>query len=92
MVGRDARAVEDIRLFLLPGVLHCAGGPGPDQFDKIAPIVDWVEKGTAPSTLIVQKAAAGAQPARSRPVCAYPAKAVYKGAGSTGEAANFACK
>jgi feruloyl esterase len=46
----------------------------------------------APSTLVVRKAAAAEQPARSRPVCAYPAKAVYKGAGNTDEAANFTCK
>jgi hypothetical protein len=92
VVSRDGRAAEDVRLFLLPGVLHCAGGPGPDQFDKIAPIVDWIENGAAPSTFVVKKAAAGQQPARSRPACAYPAKAVYKGDGSTDDAANFVCK
>ncbi|HEX9366478.1 MAG TPA: tannase/feruloyl esterase family alpha/beta hydrolase, partial [Vicinamibacterales bacterium] len=92
VMARDARAGEDVRLFLLPGMLHCAGGPGPDQFDKIAPIVDWVENGAAPSTIIVRKAAAGGQPARSRPVCAYPANAVFKGVGSTDDAAAFICK
>jgi feruloyl esterase len=92
VVARDPQAAEDVRLFLLPGVLHCAGGPGPAQFDQIASIVDWVEKGAAPSTLVVRKAAAGDQPARSRPVCAYPAKAVYKGTGGTDDAANFVCR
>ncbi len=92
VVARDPQAREDVRLFLLPGVLHCGGGPGPGQFDQFTPIVDWVEKGMAPSTLVVRKAAAAEQPARSRPVCAYPAKAVYKGAGNTDEAANFTCK
>jgi feruloyl esterase len=92
VLARDPQAADYARLFLLPGVLHCAGGPGPDQFDKIAPIVDWVEKGIAPSSLVVRKAAAGDIPARSRPVCAYPAKATYSGAGSTDDAANFTCK
>lgn len=92
VLGRDPRAAEDVRLFLLPGVVHCTGGPGPDQFDKIDPIVEWVEHGTAPSTIIVTKGADGEQPARTRPVCAYPAKAVYKGAGSTEDATNFTCQ
>ncbi|HVD94194.1 MAG TPA: tannase/feruloyl esterase family alpha/beta hydrolase [Vicinamibacterales bacterium] len=92
VMERDPRAAADVRLFMLPGVLHCAGGPGPDQFDKIDPIVEWVEHGTAPSTIVVTKAAAADQTARSRPVCAYPAKAVYKGAGSTDDANNYSCK
>jgi feruloyl esterase len=92
VVTRDPQAAEDVRLFLLPGVLHCGGGPGPGQFDPLTAIVDWIEKGTAPSSLVVRKAAAGDQPARSRPVCAYPAKAAYKGAGSTDDAANFVCR
>jgi hypothetical protein len=92
VVARDPRAADDVRLFLLPGVLHCAGGPGPSQFDQITPIVDWVEKGTVPGSLVVRRPAAGEQPARSRPVCPYPAKAAYKGSGSTDDAANFICK
>jgi tannase/feruloyl esterase len=92
VVARDPRAAEDVRLFLLPGVLHCGGGPGPGQFDPIASMIDWVENGAAPTTFVVRKAAAGDQPARSRPVCAFPAKAVYRGAGSTDDAANFVCR
>lgn len=92
VMARDPQAADYARLFLLPGVLHCAGGPGPDQFDKIAPIVDWLEKGIAPSSLVVRKAAAGGVPARSRPVCAFPAQATYTGSGSTDDAANFVCK
>ncbi|HMC77484.1 MAG TPA: tannase/feruloyl esterase family alpha/beta hydrolase [Vicinamibacterales bacterium] len=92
VVARDPRAVDDVRLFLLPGVLHCGGGPGPGPFDPVAPLVDWVEKGIAPSELVARKAATPTQPARSRPVCAYPAKASYKGTGSTDDAANFICK
>jgi hypothetical protein len=92
VVGRDPRAADDVRLFLLPGVLHCGGGPGPSQFDQFTPIVDWVESGPPPATLLATKPAAGDQPARSRPLCPYPAKAAYKGSGSTDEAANFTCR
>jgi Tannase and feruloyl esterase len=92
VVARDASAADDVRLFLLPGVLHCAGGPGPSQFDQLTPIVEWVENGTVPATLVARKPAAGDQPARSRPLCPYPAKAAYKGSGSTDDAANFVCK
>jgi feruloyl esterase len=72
--------------------MHCAGGPGPSQFDQLTPIVEWVENGSVPATLIARKPAAGDQPARSRPLCPYPAKAAYKGSGSTDDAANFLCK
>jgi tannase/feruloyl esterase len=92
VVTRDPRAADDVRLFLLPGALHCAGGTGPSQFDPIEPIVNWVEKGAVPASMIVRKPAAGDQPARSRPVCPYPAKAADKGTGSTDDAANFVCK
>jgi Tannase and feruloyl esterase len=92
VVGRDPRAADDVRLFLFPGVLHCGGGPGPGQFDPFTPIVDWVESGTVPATLLATKPAAGDQPARSRPLCPYPAKATYKGSGSPDDAANFVCR
>ena len=92
VMQRDPRAADDVRLFVLPGVLHCAGGPGPDQFDKIDPIVEWVEQGSAPSTIVVRKEAAADQQARSRVVCAYPARSVYKGSGSPDDAASYTCK
>jgi feruloyl esterase len=89
VVGRDATAANDVRLFLLPGVLHCQGGPGPDQFDRISAMVDWVENGRAPSQLI---ATTRGTPPRTRPLCMYPQVAVYKGSGSTDDAANFSCR
>jgi feruloyl esterase len=92
VMQRDPRAAEDVRLFMLPGVLHCAGGPGPDRFDKLDPIVEWVEHGTVPATIVVTKDAAADQGARSRPVCAYPARATFTGSGSTDDAKNFSCK
>ncbi len=73
------------RLFMFPGMEHCGGGPGPNQFDRMRLITDWVEQGAAPDAIIA------ARPGRTRPVCAYPRVAKYSGAGSTDDAANFAC-
>jgi hypothetical protein len=78
------------RLFMVPGMLHCGDGPGPNQFDTLPFLSDWVEKGSAPDSIRATKAADG-KVSRSRPLCAYPQVARYKGAGSTDDAANFAC-
>jgi len=77
------------RLYLIPGMNHCGGGTSLDQFDALSAIVDWVEKGDAPSSLT---ATGQAFPERSRPLCAFPAHAIYKGSGSIEDAANFECK
>ena len=78
------------RLFLAPGVGHCGGGPAAlDTFDALTAIVDWVEKGTAPASL---NATGRAFPGRSRPLCAYPQHAHYKGSGNPEDAANFECR
>jgi feruloyl esterase len=79
-------------MFMMPGVLHCAGGPGPDSVDWAAAIDAWVEKGTAPDRLIAEKKTAQGAVTRSRPLCAYPQRAVYNGSGSPDDAANFACR
>jgi hypothetical protein len=77
------------RLFLSPGMGHCAGGPALDSFDALSAIVRWVEAGVAPESL----AATGrAFPGRSRPLCAYPLHAHYKGSGNPDVAANFECR
>jgi pimeloyl-ACP methyl ester carboxylesterase len=88
---RDPKADEFVRMFLMPGVLHCAGGPGPDNADWAAAIDSWVESGKAPERIIAQKGA-GANVTRTRPLCAYPQHAVYTGTGSTDQAENFVCK
>jgi tannase/feruloyl esterase len=80
------------RLYLLPGVEHCNGGSGPSRVDWLTAITDWVEKGKAPTRLVSSKMGAAGQPVRTRPVCPYPQRAVYKGSGSTDEEQNFACK
>jgi len=96
-----------VRLFLVPGMAHCAQGPGPDSFGQntVAPappqhsiskaLEDWVENGTPPDRVIATKYKSGADPAsgaaRTRPLCPYPQVTRYSGSGSTDDAANFAC-
>jgi feruloyl esterase len=78
------------RLFLVPGMAHCGGGElALDSFDLLAAVVDWVEKGVAPDSVI---ATGKAFPGRSRPLCAYPTHAHYKGQGDTEDARNFECR
>jgi hypothetical protein len=90
--SRDADARTFARLFLLPGVLHCAGGAGPDDVDWTTAIADWVEHGKAPDQVIASKRGPGGAATRTRPVCMYPQHAEYKGTGSSDEAGNFVCK
>ncbi len=78
------------RFFMAPGMGHCAGGPGPNQFDAIGALEQWVEKGIAPDTLTASHSANG-KVDRTRPLCQYPFVARYKGTGSSDEAANFSC-
>jgi feruloyl esterase len=79
------------RLFLAPGVNHCGGGPGPDQFDAVGALEGWVERGVAPESIIASHLTHGTVD-RTRPLCAYPRVAVYLGRGSSDDAANFACR
>jgi hypothetical protein len=90
-VARQNRnASEFARLFMMPGVAHCGGGVGPDRNDAVTAVIDWVEKGKAPDTLLASKVTNGAV-VRTRPLCAYPQVARYKGQGSIDDAANFSC-
>ncbi len=87
----DAEHASDwIRLFMVPGMGHCSGGEGPDSFDKISILEQWVEHGKAP-TEIVASHRAGGKVDRTRPLCPYPEVARYKGSGSIDDAANFSC-
>ncbi|MBI2687037.1 MAG: tannase/feruloyl esterase family alpha/beta hydrolase [Acidobacteria bacterium] len=86
-----------VRLFMVPGMQHCGGGAGPNNFGQgTAPkgdpstnigaaLMNWVENGTAPERLVASRQG------RTRPLCAYPKTAKYKGTGSTDDAANFEC-
>ncbi len=86
--GDRAASDESVRLFMPPGVAHCAGGPGPDSWDRLAPIVEWVENGTPPDSLTVQKLDDGAV-VNERLVCPYPEQAVYVGGGDANDPANW---
>lgn len=79
------------RLFLVPGMNHCAGGPATDSFDGLGAIVDWVEKGAAPARIEASAPARSVFAGRTRPLCPYPAYARYRGTGSVDDSANFAC-
>lgn len=79
------------RLFMVPGMGHCSGGPGATSFDALAALDTWVEKGVPPDRIIASRVVDGAV-VRTRPLCPFPQKAVYVGSGSTDVAGNFACR
>jgi feruloyl esterase len=83
-------ADQSIALFMMPGVYHCAGGPGPDNFDRMAVIEAWVEKGQKPTRILAWHQTAG-KTDRTRPLCPIGQVAAHHGTGSTDDAANFAC-
>jgi feruloyl esterase len=87
----DERADEGVRLFMVPGMNHCRGGVGTDQFDAAAAIDRWVTTGQAP-TRIEAARVEGGEVVRTRPLCAYPQVATYGGRGSTDESSNFICR
>jgi len=87
--GGEEKVAQWSRIFLVPGMAHCAGGPSLDHFDMLTAIVDWVEKGIAPDSV---NATGQAFPGRSRPLCPYPRHAQYTGSGSTEDARNFRCQ
>jgi feruloyl esterase len=84
------KTTDFFRLFMMPGMAHCGGGVGPDRHDPVTAVIDWVEKGRAPETIVASKVVNG-QVVRTRPLCPYPQVARYKGQGSIDEAANFSC-
>jgi pimeloyl-ACP methyl ester carboxylesterase len=82
------------RLFLVPNMGHCRGGPATDQFDMLTPLISWVEQGTAPDRIIASGTRFTSAPAtRSRPLCPYPQETRYVGpaGGDLGAATNYAC-
>ena len=85
--ARNPAARDDVRLFLMPGVLHCAGGPGPWMVDYLQAAEDWLDTNQPPDTLT----AAFADGTGARPLCAYPKKAVYTG-GNDRSPDSFECR
>ncbi|MGQ0510098.1 MAG: tannase/feruloyl esterase family alpha/beta hydrolase [Betaproteobacteria bacterium] len=98
------RAAQFARYFPVPGMNHCSAGPATDQFDLLTPLVRWVEEGVAPQAVTASARGPGNpggvnvelpqgwSPARSRPLCAYPAVARYKGSGDPELASSFECR
>lgn len=87
--GGAEKAGAQARLFLIPGMTHCGGGPATDQFDALDALEKWVEQGQAPERIL---ATGKAFPKRTRPLCAYPQYAAYNGAGDPEDGGNFTCK
>ena len=81
---------DAIRLFMVPGMGHCGGGDGPNEFDMLAALEHWREDGKAPSEILASQMRAG-QVWRTRPLCPYPQIAMYRGAGNVDRAESFAC-
>ena len=89
-LGGADKVDTSARLFMMPGMAHCRGGEGPDTFDRLDTIVQWVEHGRAPERIVASQSVDGAVK-RTRPLCPYPQVAKYAGTGSVDDAANFAC-
>jgi feruloyl esterase len=80
-----------MRLFMAPGVAHCAGGYGPQPTGQLDALIAWVEQDEAPETLTAVLRDANGEVIRTRPLCPYPEVAQYRGRGSTDDAENFEC-
>src|SRR4029450_5885836 len=80
-----------LRLCMAPGMAHCGGGPGPNQFNALAALERWREANVAPDILLAVRVLNN-RVDMTRPLCPYPQVAVYRGSGSSNDAANFACK
>jgi feruloyl esterase len=91
-LGGAAAVKDSIRLFMAPGVTHCAGGEGPSNFDRIPVIEAWVEHQRPPDQIVASRLATAGVSASTRPLCPYPQVAIYSGAGSIDDAKNFTCK
>lgn len=87
----NGEAADTVRLFPVPGMNHCAGGPATDQFDGFGVLVNWVEKGKAPDRIVATANPGSPWPDRQRPLCPYPAIAQYDGKGDIEKAGSFLC-
>ncbi len=90
-LGGAGKIADSYRLFMVPGMGHCSGGDGTSSFDMMVPLQHWVEDKHAPDRIEASRMRDG-KVDRTRPLCPYPQTAVYKGKGSTDDAANFVCR
>jgi feruloyl esterase len=82
---------QGVRLYMVPGMIECNGGPGTDTFDMLSVMRRWVERNEAPREVAASRVEHG-KVVRTRPLCPYPQVATYRGSGSTDDAKNFVCK
>lgn len=87
----QGRAADYVRVFPVPGMNHCSGGPATDRYDAFAALVDWVEGHKPPASLAATSGPQTPWPERQRPICAYPTYARYRGSGSPDDARSFTC-
>lgn len=100
LLAEDASARDNARLFLVPGMNHCTGGPATERFDAFEALEAWLDGGAAPESLAAtldpqnpDVAALGWPATRSRPLCAYPTRAVLtSGASDIERADSFTCE
>jgi feruloyl esterase len=90
-LGGHDEVAKSYRLFMAPGMMHCGGGVGPNQFNPMSALERWREQNLAPNEIIAAHVTNGVVDT-TRPLCPYPQVAVYSGHGSTKDAANFSCK
>lgn len=88
-MGGLAATQKFARLFLIPGMSHCSGGQGPNSFDALTAIINWVEQGTAPASLLTTQTPTAADPVQSLPAYPYPLMATYNGTGSVDVASSY---
>ena len=91
IVGGQKEADTFSRLYFVPGMHHCGGGPGPNSFDMLPVLERWIETGVAPTSVIASHST-DSKVDRTRPLCPYPQVAKYTGRGSIDDAANFRCE
>ena len=102
--ANNGNASTFARFYRVPGMNHCSGGPATDQFDMLTPLVNWVEKGQVPDSVVASVRGPGNAAAvnadvpatwsasRTRPLCSYPLVARYNGSGDIESAASFSCR
>lgn len=92
LLAHDSSAARDVRLFMMPGVEHCMGGPGPSWMNALNEIDKWAATGAPPEEITAYWLDEKAQPAGGRPVCAYPRVATYDGKGDPRDPSSFSCR
>jgi len=90
-MGGPAKISSSVRLFMVPGMAHCGGGPGPNLFDALGALDEWVTQNKPPARIFASHVSAGGKIDRTRPLCAYPQVARYRGSGSIDDADRFTC-